>query len=509
MINSVHAYSSTFFGTGIRMYALCILLGIIIAYIQGVREGKKLGLSTSFIFYGVVIIVPIAIVGARLWYVLFNLDKFSDFGEVLGFNNGRFTGFSGLAIQGGVIAALIAIYVYCKVKKVSLYKVLDIVAPGFLIGQILGRYGNFFNRELYGAIVSNSSLIRYIIPSVIMDNMYIEGGFRHPVFFYESTLNLLGLIIMLVLRNKSKKIKSGDFIGIYLCWYGAVRILTESLRSQSGANEILMLGPIPVSILVSVIFIIAGITYLILKRKIAAMNGNQLYYQIKEEVAAKAIDTVIFDLDGTLLDTKPLIDQTFLYTFEHFYPNLNITQEDLNSFFGPTLHESFSKYCDDEDKINEMIEYYRVWNKEHHNEYVKAYPYAKETMRRLHKKGYKVAVVSSKIKEMVEYGLDSNQMLDSVDYIIGEGEILPKPNPEGILLAMDHFKFSKNAIYIGDNPSDIYAAKNADKYYKDNNINKSVKSCGVLYSYKLDLLEQSEPDYYIKDMEALLDLLGI
>lgn len=509
MFNSVHAYSETLGNTGIRLYAICILIGILIAYLQGVKEGRKLGIKTSFISYGVLIIVPISIVGARLWYVLFNLDSFSSFGEVLGFENGKFVGLQGLAIQGGVIAALISIFVYCHVSHVSIYKVLDIVAPGFLIGQICGRYGNFFNRELYGPVVGNEDVFLYLIPHLITDNMYISGAYRHPVFLYESCLNLIGLIIILVLRKKSKKIYSGDFMGFYLIWYGCVRIFTESLRMKSGVDEPLMIGNVSVSILMSVLGIMLGITYLVLKRVIKKLDGKKSYHHIKEEVKNNEIDTVIFDLDGTLLDTKSLIDHTFTYVFEKYFPDHELTQAELDSFFGPPLYDSFKRYTDDEALINEMIDVYREWNKEHHNDYVRPFEGAKYLLKTLHKKGYIVAVVSSKVRDMVSYGLEYNGLLEYVDYIIGEGEVIAKPNPEGILRVMNHYKFSKNALYVGDNASDIYAGHNANNFYKERNIDKSCKTVGVLYSLKLEDLEKSEPNYYIKDLEALLTVLGI
>lgn len=493
----------------IKLYAICILIGIIVAYAQGIKEGRRLGISKSFIFYGVFIIVPISILGARLWYFLFNLDSFNGIDEFFGFVNGRFVGLAGLAIQGGVIAALISIYVYCKVNKVSLYKVLDIVAPGFLIGQIFGRYGNFFNQELYGAKVVNTDLFIWLLPSWLTDNMYINGAYRHPVFLYESCLNLIGLIYILYLRKKSKWLKSGDLMGIYLCWYGAVRVFTETLRTKSGVSEPLMLGGMYVSILISVLFIIIGVAFLLVKRYIKKMNGNILYQDIINEVKKSEIDTIIFDLDGTLLDTKPLIDHTFIHVFEKYFPDYELSQEELDSFFGPTLYESFKKYSNDEAKIKEMIEYYREWNKEHHNDYVKPFEGARTLLTHLSNKGYKIAVVSSKLKSMVEYGLESNGLLRYIDYIVGEKEASPKPSPEGILNVMTYFKLAKNAIYIGDNPSDILAAKNADKYFKDRNIDKSCKSCGVLYSLKVDELEKTNPNYYLKDLLELENVLNM
>ena len=165
-----------------------ILIGVLFATYFGIKEGKKLGIASDSIYLGLVIILPLSILGARLWYVLFNLDKISTFGEFIGFDsNGDFKGLEGLAIQGGVIAALISIFFYCKKKGLSLYSILDIVAPGFLMGQISGRWGNFTNHELYGPIVAHPDFLDSI--PILGDNMYIDGAWRHPVFLYESALN--------------------------------------------------------------------------------------------------------------------------------------------------------------------------------------------------------------------------------------------------------------------------------------------------------------------------------
>jgi phosphatidylglycerol:prolipoprotein diacylglycerol transferase len=508
MLDLILAYPSKTPLLGINLYAICILIGIVIAYIMGIKEGKKLGINKNDILIGVVIIVPIAIVGARLWYTIFNLDRINSISKFFGFENGKFVGLQGLAIQGAIIASLIAIVIYVNKKKMGLFKVFDIVAPGFLIGQIFGRYGNFFNQELYGPIVQNETLIKMIIPSFILDNMYIDGALRHPAFFYESCLNLLGLTIILISRRKYQKLLSGDLIGFYLVWYGIVRSITESIRLQSGVAEPLMLGPIPVSILISVLGIIAGVLYLVLKRTIPNVKKEN-YQEILSSVNEKKIDTVIFDLDGTLLNTKPLIDHTFVYTFQHYFPDKELTDEELNSFFGPTLEETFSRYTSDPKQIEEMIEFYRAYNKEHHNEFVTAFEGARSLLRTLHNKGYIVCVVSSKIKDMVEYGLSSFGLLQYVDYIIGEGEIIPKPNPEGILLAMAHFKNAKNGIYIGDNPSDILAGKNANEYYLANNINKTMKTCGVMYSEKLEEVKEIEPNYLINHLYDLIDVVNL
>lgn len=478
------------FGFELRWYAICILTGILLAVYLGIREGKKIGIASDHITTGVVIVVPCAIVGARLWYVLFNLSDFHSIQQVLGLDG---NGLAGLAIQGGLIAALIAIYFYCRYRKISLYRILDVVAPGFLIGQICGRWGNFFNSELYGPVVENVNLFKTLLPEFITENMKIGGLYRHPTFLYESGLNLIGLVLMLVARRKFKKLESGDFIGFYLVWYGMVRIFTEILRSKSGANEILMLGPIPVSIAISIIFIVCGVGILILKR---FFGPRKLYCDILKEIKDNRYDTILFDLDGTLLNTRNLIDRSFIHTFHHFRPDMVITDEDLDSFFGPSLRQTFSRFSDDEEEVLEMIKYYRAFNIENHDEMVTAFPNAKSLIKTLYKKGYKLGVVSSKRTDLVEHGLELFGLKDKMQVILGEEAVSnPKPDPEGINKAIKLVN-GKKALYVGDGVSDILAGKNA-----------GIDTVGVLYSNRKQQIIDANPTYTIKDLNQLLVIL--
>lgn len=502
---------------GIRWYALFILLGLFIAVVMGLKEGKRLGIYQDFIYWGVIICVPISIIGARLWYVLFNLSDFDSFLDVLGITSG---GLSGLAIQGGVIAAVIFVIIWSKKHNMSVYKVFDILAPGLLIGQICGRWGNFCNHELYGPVIKTEWLAKFIYNMpVIGNNMCFTGmgdaarastslsNLHHPTFLYESLLNLVCFIAILILRRKSKKLQSGDLLGIYLCWYGAVRIITETLRSKSGANEILKLGPIPVSIAMSVVFIICGLAFLIAKRFV----GPKDYYQdILKKVKEEKIDCILFDLDGTLLNTRPLIDVTFINTFEHFRPGYSLTDEELESFFGPTLKDTFSRYAKDDIERDEMIAYYREYNKAHHDEFVKPFDGCKELLKLLSKRGYKTGIVSSKKREVVLMGTNLCNITDYIDVFITEDEVKnPKPDPEGIKKAIKYLypdsiyednKFINDGkelriMYVGDHPNDILAGKNA-----------GILTTAVMYSSKSEELDETEPNY---EVGSLLDIVKI
>lgn len=483
----------------IHWYALWIMLGVIVAVIAGVREGRRLGIYSDFVYTGLIITLPLAIIGARLWYVLFNLEDFNSFGDVLGLNGG----WSGLGIQGGIIVAIITVIIYCKKTKVSLFKAFDIVAPGFLIGQIFGRWGNFCNHELYGPAIENARAFEILFPRFITENMYISGGdllpgltsgYYQPMFLYESMLNLIGLILILVIRRKAKQLESGDMLGLYLIWYGIVRTITESFRFD---GEVLKIGPIRVSILMSVLFIIAGGLYLFLKRKLFKRTN---YLELLETIAANKIDTVIFDLDGTLLDTKRLINQSFIHVFEKYYPEHELTDEELDSFFGPTLVQTFSRYEKDPEKVEEMIKYYREFNLENHDLMVEAFPGVKQTLKFLAKHNYKLGVVSSKKTDLVTHGLEFCGIKDYFSVVIGSDDVKShKPDPEGINLAIKLLG-GKNALYVGDSVIDIEAGKRA-----------KIATCAVSYKSdqsRLDDLLEAEPDYAIDSMYALVKQLG-
>ena len=254
---------STFVDLGffqIRYYSILILTGMIIASYLINKEAKKKQLSeedlTNILFYGIII----GILGARFHYVLFNLNYYLKKPlEIIMIWNG------GLAIHGGIIAALIFLIIYCKKKKLKLLVLTDIIVVGLIIAQAIGRWGNFFNQEAYGRIVSLKYLKSIFLPKFIIEGMYINEFYREPTFLYESIACIIGFIILLLLR-KYKNIKVGQLTGFYLTWYGFERLIVESFRSDS-----LMLGNIKVAQLISIISFFIGL-YLIINIK-----NNKLY----------------------------------------------------------------------------------------------------------------------------------------------------------------------------------------------------------------------------------------
>ena len=236
----------------IRWYSFFILLAILVASFIIRKEAKKKNMDEEklidLIFYGLIF----GILGARTYYVLFNLDYYlNNLLEIFQIWNG------GLAIHGGIIAGLVFIWYYSKKHKINIKMFLDILVPGLIIAQAIGRWGNFFNQEAFGRVVELSTLKKMLLPNFIIEGMYINGSYREPTFFYESILCLVGFAILMIFR-KSKKNKTGQLSAIYLIWYGIIRLIIEGMRSDS-----LMLGPIKIAQLVSLLFIVIGIIILI------------------------------------------------------------------------------------------------------------------------------------------------------------------------------------------------------------------------------------------------------
>ncbi len=206
----------------IHFYGLIIALGLMLAILYACRRSKQFGLVADDILDGVLCIVPFAVICARLYYVAFEWDSYKDdFWSIFAIWNG------GLAIYGGVIGAAIGIVVFAKVKKekVNVFAVLDITSLGFLIGQSIGRWGNFFNREAFGA--ETDSFLRM---GLLNEHTGVVT-YYHPTFLYESVWNAVGFVILHFLSKKRKY--DGQIALGYLAWYGLGRAWIEGLRTDS------------------------------------------------------------------------------------------------------------------------------------------------------------------------------------------------------------------------------------------------------------------------------------
>ena len=205
----------------IRLYGLVIALGLILAVAYALKRREQFGLSEDDLLDGVLWIAPFAIVCARLYYCAFEWDMYKDNPiSILYIWEG------GIAIYGAVIGAAIGVFIHCKfIKKISILATLDVVSLGFLIGQMLGRWGNFFNREAHGGVTESFLRMGLINP------MTGYGSYYHPTFLYESLWNLVGFILLHGI-SKGRKY-DGQIALMYVAWYGMGRALIEGLRTDS------------------------------------------------------------------------------------------------------------------------------------------------------------------------------------------------------------------------------------------------------------------------------------
>jgi pyrophosphatase PpaX len=208
------------------------------------------------------------------------------------------------------------------------------------------------------------------------------------------------------------------------------------------------------------------------------------------------INTVLFDLDGTLIDTNELIISSFLHTFEYYYPN-QYKREDVLPFLGPTLRETFETL--DASKVDDMIATYRTYNLAHHDTLVTEFPTVLETVKVLKETGYKVGIVTTKLSDVVMKGLKLTKLDSYFDVIVALDHVKKaKPDPEPIIKALEQLSSKpEEAIMVGDNYHDILAGKNA-----------GTQTAGVAWTIKgRDYLEQFEPDYILEEMADLLEIL--
>lgn len=252
--------SFSIFGFSVAFYGMLIGLGVLSGVFMAEYVAKKEKVNTELIWDFVIYAVIFSILGARIYYVIFEWDMYkSNLLEIFNLRNG------GLAIYGAVIAAFITLYVYCRIKKQSFLQLVDICVPGLALGQAIGRWGNFTNREVFGGYTNNLMAMRLPIDAVRSRDISAEVAAHildgtnyiqvHPTFFYESLWNLILIVIMLLYRSHKKF--EGEIWLLYLGGYGLGRFWIEGIRT----DQLYITGTrIPVSQVIAIACVLVSVT---------------------------------------------------------------------------------------------------------------------------------------------------------------------------------------------------------------------------------------------------------
>lgn len=237
----------------IRWYALCIIAGLVLAVFLASKEAPRKKILPEFILDFILYAFPLAILGARIYYVAFSWDLYRDnLLSIFAIWEG------GLAIYGGLLTGFLFLVFFTRHHFIETWDFLDVAAPSVMVAQAIGRWGNFFNQEAYGASITHLDYL----PAFISKQMYIDGSYRTPTFLYESLWNLLGFVLICVLRRRKRLLKQGEITLFYLIWYGAGRFVIEGMRTDS-----LMLSGLRVSQWLSALLIFLALVLGIYRRR--------------------------------------------------------------------------------------------------------------------------------------------------------------------------------------------------------------------------------------------------
>ena len=257
------------FGVDIYWYGLIITLAIVLDFTILIQICKRLHLDSETPYDLILFLIPLGILGARLFAVIFDSDL--DITEYFQFRDG------GMSIIGGLIGGALGLLIYCLIKKKNYLQLLDVLAPLVILAQAIGRWGNYFNKEVYGKVVVNENL--HWFPFAVD----IYGTWHYALFFYEFIFNLLGFVLLISLFTVKNR-KNGVIVASYLCYYGTLRFLLEGLRDNS---YILRWGNVPISKVMSGVMALIGVgifIYLIVRTNIEKRKEREERINGKESV---------------------------------------------------------------------------------------------------------------------------------------------------------------------------------------------------------------------------------
>ncbi|MGC7133984.1 prolipoprotein diacylglyceryl transferase [Listeria ivanovii] len=246
----------------VKWYGVIIASAVVIALLLALSEANKRKMDKEIIVDLLIWAIPISIISARIYYVIFEWDFYkNNLGEIVKIWHG------GIAIYGALIGAVLTAVIFSRIKKISFWQLADVIAPSLIIAQAIGRWGNFMNQEAHGAETTRTFLENLHLPEFIINQMYIDGAYYQPTFLYESLWNVIGFIILLVIRRT--KIRRGELFLSYVIWYSFGRFFIEGMRTDS-----LMWGDFRVSQVLSVLLIILSIGIIVYRR----LKMNPPYY---------------------------------------------------------------------------------------------------------------------------------------------------------------------------------------------------------------------------------------
>ncbi|WP_146922690.1 prolipoprotein diacylglyceryl transferase [Alkalibacterium kapii] len=256
MIGSIDPVAFNLGPIEVAWYGIIIVTGMFLAVWLSIREADKLGIREDFIVDLAFWMIPMGLIGARIYYVLFELPTYlADPIRIF------FIWEGGIAIYGGLILGFITMYWYSRKNDVPVWLLVDILAPHVMLAQAIGRWGNFINQEAHGGEVSRQFLENLRLPEFIIEQMNIGGTYYHPTFLYESVWNLVGFVVLMLLRAKKDLMLRGEIFLGYLAWYGLGRFFIEGMRTDS-----LYIGDFRVSQVLSLLLLITSIGLLIYRR---------------------------------------------------------------------------------------------------------------------------------------------------------------------------------------------------------------------------------------------------
>jgi phosphatidylglycerol---prolipoprotein diacylglyceryl transferase len=240
----------------VHWYGIIIGSGLALALYLAIREGNRRGLPKETFADLMIWAIPIAIISARIYYVIFEWGYYSKHpGEIPQIWNG------GIAIHGALIGSVLTVYFFAKAKGISFWKIVDIAAPSLILGQAIGRWGNFMNQEAHGGEVSRSFLENLHLPEFIINQMYIDGSYYHPTFLYESLWDFAGVILLMSLRRVN--LRRGELFLSYLIWYSIGRFFVEGMRTDS----LMLTANLRMAQMISIALVIGAMIILFYRRK--------------------------------------------------------------------------------------------------------------------------------------------------------------------------------------------------------------------------------------------------